>query len=218
LLENREYQEAVDHFKLVKTIKPEQAFSYYHGLAYSYWRLQKLDEAQKAGEGARKHARGVEETATAEDMLRAVASERERLAGLTQHIAAQPATEQAAVRPVNQTGPGDARPTMHRSAPQDTRKLIVRSDPPSPPKPAVHGVLQQIDCLGKVVRLRVVADGKRVSLAITDPQAVVIKGSSTAALDLTCGPQKSENVTLEYEPHADAQIGTIGIVKSLEFQ
>jgi hypothetical protein len=29
--------------------EPEQAFSYYHGLAYSYRQLQKLDEAQKAG-------------------------------------------------------------------------------------------------------------------------------------------------------------------------
>ena len=60
--------------------------------------------------------------------------------------------------------------------------------------------------------------GKRVSLAITDPQEVVIKGAATATLDFTCGPQKPKTVTLEYDPHADTQMGTIGIVKSLEFQ
>ena len=62
------------------------------------------------------------------------------------------------------------------------------------------------------------AEGKRVSLAITDPQAVVIKGSSTATLDLTCGPQKPKTITLEYDPHADTRTGAIGIVKSIEFQ
>jgi hypothetical protein len=43
-------------------------------------------------------------------------------------------------------------------------------------------------------------------------------GDPGPTLDLTCGPEKPKTATLEYEPHADAQIGTIGIVKSLEFQ
>jgi hypothetical protein len=113
LLENREYHEAIDQVKLVKTVKPEQAYSYYHSLAYAYFQIQKLDEAQKAGEGARKFARGAEETATAEDMLRAVASERERLTSLTKQV--------AAVRPVNQPAlsSGDGRPTLHRSGPPE---------------------------------------------------------------------------------------------------
>ncbi len=219
LVDDHAYQEAVDQFRLVKSVKTDQAFSYYHGLAYAYFQLQKLDDAQKAGEGAKKFAHGLQETAAADDLLRAVAAERERLAALTRKPS-QPAPVQTAAKAANQSqAVFDDRPTLRRyEKPEEPKKLIARTETPPPPKPSVQGMLQQVDCLGKVVRLRVVAEGKRVALAITDPEAVEIKGAApTATLDLTCGPQKPKMVTMEYEPYADPLHGTIGIVKSIEF-
>jgi len=70
LMSDGKYQDAVDHFKRVKHIKIDRAFSYYHALAYSHYQLEKWDDAQKAAEGARKYARQVQDIASAEDMLR----------------------------------------------------------------------------------------------------------------------------------------------------
>jgi hypothetical protein len=70
-------------------------FSSDHGLACSYRQLQKLDEAHKAGEARA----SMQEVSSRQLPPKTCAGCAERLAGLRQHIAAQPAREQAAVRP-----------------------------------------------------------------------------------------------------------------------
>jgi len=81
----------------------------------------------------------------------------------------------------------------------------------------VLGTLRQVDCLGKVERLRVSANQKQVLLAIRDRSNVTIKGSQTGTVDLTCGLQKGKLVTVEYESREDAALGTIGDVRTIEF-
>ena len=214
LVEDGQYQEAVDQLLQVKALKAAQAFSYYHELAYASFKLENLEDAQKAAERARCFARRPEDDATAENLLGKIASERERRASLT-----RPPRE-----PAPPTGtPDDARiaerPVIRRTEPRDQpSKGGARSDPELPPKAGIHGVLHQIDCLGKVARLRVLADGKLVTLAITDPQMVTVKGTPTGRMDLTCGPQKPKSVVLEYESRADKELGTAGVIKSIEFQ
>jgi hypothetical protein len=105
------------------------------------------------------------------------------------------------------------------------KRLVRRNEPPEDPRPSalppaplrVEGKLQQIDCLGKTARLRVRAGQKEVALAITNPEAVVVKNSPTGMLDLTCGPQKENRLTIEYESRPDAKLGTIGVVRSIEY-
>jgi hypothetical protein len=68
------------------------------------------------------------------------------------------------------------------------------------------------------VRLRVSSGQKQILLAIRDKANVAIKGSQTGTADLACGPQKAKLVTVEYESREDAGLGTIGDVRSIEFE
>ena len=80
------------------------------------------------------------------------------------------------------------------------------------------GTLRQVDCLGKIVRLRIASGEKQVLLAIRDGGYVTVQGSPSGTVDFTCGPQKAKLVVVEYESRVDAQLGTIGDVRSIEFQ
>ena len=202
LLRDRQYQQAMDHFGKVKHIKAEQACAFYHGIAYAEFHLEKFDDARKAAELAKKYARNLEETAAAEDILRVLDQAKERRAT---------AASQAVVPDaVPDSGPVEQRAT------ENPKQLVRRSD--RPPSARVLGTLLQIDCLGKVIRLRVSSGQKLVLLAIRDRGSVVIKGSQTGTVDLTCGPQRPKLVTVEYESRKDAGLGTIGDVRSIEFQ
>jgi tetratricopeptide (TPR) repeat protein len=202
LLRDRQYQQAMDHFGKVKHIKAEQVSAFYHGIAYAEFHMEKFDDASKAAELAKKYARNLEEMVAADDILRLLDHEKARRATIANR----------AVAPV--VAP-DSRPA-ERQVSESTKPLVRRSD--RPPSASVLGTLRQVDCLGKVVRLRVSAHQKQILLAIRDKSNVAIKGSQTGTLDLTCGPQKGKLVTVEYESREDAALGTIGDVRSIEFQ
>lgn len=210
LMSDGRYQDAVDHFRRVKNIKIEQAFSYYHAIAYADYQLEKWDDAQKAAEGARKYARQPQDVSSAEEMLHALSQERERRAMIAQQMAAPPA-EQAMPH----------RPDDPAAVVEKPRQLVSRTDGPdaSPARPSVVGTLRGVDCLGKMVRIRITAAGqKQVALAITEPGSVTVKGAQGGTVDLACGPQKGKLVIVEYQSRQDARLGTIGDVRSIEFQ
>jgi tetratricopeptide (TPR) repeat protein len=210
LMSDGKYQDAVDHFGKVKHIKIEQAFAYYHAIAYADYQLEKWDDAQKAAEAARKYAREPQDMASAEDMLRALSQERERRAMIAQQMAAVAAEQTIPRRAAEAAAPAEK-----------PKQLISRADGPdaAPARPSMVGTLRQVDCLGKVVRLHITAAGqKQVALAITDPGSVAVKGAAGGTVDLACGPQKGKLVIVEYRNRQDAKLGTIGDVRSLEFQ
>jgi Flp pilus assembly protein TadD len=202
LVRDRQYQQALDHFGKVKHIKPEQASIFYHGIAYAQYHLEKFDDARKAAEIAKKYARNLEETAAADDMLRVLDHEKARRA-MSANQTVAPATMP------------DSRAAEQKGS-ESPKQLVRRSD--RPPSGSVLGMLRQIDCLGKVVRLRVSSGQKQILLAIRDKANVAIKGSQTGTADLACGPQKAKLVTVEYESREDAGLGTIGDVRSIEFE
>jgi Flp pilus assembly protein TadD len=210
LMSDDKHQEAVDHFNKVKRIKLEQAFSYYHAIAYANYRLEKWDDAQKAAEAARKYARQSSDIASAEDMLRALSQERERRATIAHQMVA------VAVEHTESPGKREA------AAPEEKpRELIQRTGGPdgAPAMPSVVGTLRQVDCLGKTVRLRIqAANQKAVALAIINPESVTIKGAQGGTVDLTCGAQKGRLVIVDYRSRQDATLGTMGDVRSIEFQ
>jgi len=215
LLQTGNYEEAVNHFSKVNTMKREEAFSYYHGLAYANYRLEKRDAAKKAAEAARKFARRPGEIAQAEELLRVI-EERGNAQVIQRTIEAEPRAQVASAPGAARQEPSEAKPRLVRR-PDDQE----RAHPAAAAQAAwltVQGKLRQVDCLGKIVRLRVLSDQKEVALAIDDPQTVAVKGSAKGTLDLICGPQKVRSVTLEYESRPDAKLGTIGIVHSIEFQ
>jgi len=87
------------------------------------------------------------------------------------------------------------------------------------PKPSgvAQGVLKQVDCLGKRLRLVVEGDDRKlVKLLIADPSQVAVMGGGE--LTLSCGAQKPRRVKVEYFPKVNAQLATKGEVATIEFQ
>jgi hypothetical protein len=83
------------------------------------------------------------------------------------------------------------------------------------PDARASGTLQQVECLGKQLRLSVAgADGKILRLLVPDPGKIVVSG---AAPSLACGPQKGQ-VRIEYFTKANARMRTAGEVAAIEFQ
>ena len=80
----------------------------------------------------------------------------------------------------------------------------------------VEGLLKQFDCIGKQARLIIQADdGKMTKLAVRDPSHIVISGKKEEAFG--CGRQKPRRISVQYAPKADAKLGTVGDVVTIEF-
>jgi hypothetical protein len=87
------------------------------------------------------------------------------------------------------------------------------------PKPSgkIGGTLKQVDCLGSQARLIIEGDDRKtVKLLIADPGKVAIDGPGE--ITLGCGVRKARRVVVEYFPKANARLGTVGEVASIEFQ
>jgi len=96
-------------------------------------------------------------------------------------------------------------------------KVVPWWDGPQPSGVA-RGVLKQVDCLGKRLRLVVVDDDRKtVKLLVADPAQVAVLGGA-GELKLSCGAQGSRRVKVEYFPKANAKLATKGEVATIEFQ
>lgn len=85
------------------------------------------------------------------------------------------------------------------------------------PTGKAHGVLKQVDCIGKQARLIVESDDRKtVRLLVRDPGQIMILGGGQQTLG--CGAQKARRVTVEYFPKTDAGTATAGEVATIEFQ
>ena len=77
-------------------------------------------------------------------------------------------------------------------------------------------MLKQFDCLGKQARVIIqAADGKLIKLAVRDPSHIAISGEKEEAFG--CGRQKPRRISVQYAPKADAKLGTVGDVVTIEF-
>ena len=84
--------------------------------------------------------------------------------------------------------------------------------------PSCPGALRLLDRLSNKAKMKVAADGKVQSFAITDPGEVVVMGVDAGLFEFTCGPQASRHLTIEYEPIEDAEFGTIGEVRTIHLE
>jgi tetratricopeptide (TPR) repeat protein len=184
-----DYQEAVHHLRRVK-ITTEQAFQYCHSLAYAYYRLGRKDEAVKYAEEGRKWAKSPGETARLNDLLGYIQPAPPPPAG-TPPLAREPAPDQPAPAP----------------ATAQQRGLLV-----------IEGTLRQLDCAGDTARLTIEVNGKPVRFAILDPARIAVRNAASGKVDFACGPQPAKPVLLEYQAQADADMGTLGVIRTIEFK
>jgi tetratricopeptide (TPR) repeat protein len=75
--------------------------------------------------------------------------------------------------------------------------------------PVVEGVLESIECQGKVARLHV---------RVKDSERIFLIPDLTSAKDLQCGPQTNIAVRIEFQAMPLGAEGADGIVRSLEFK
>ncbi len=81
----------------------------------------------------------------------------------------------------------------------------------------VEGIAQSLDCSGDIVRFSVLVNKTAMVFEIPDPERIVIKHTGELKHDFACGPQKPFQVAVDYAVLPDAKLGTVGIVRSLEF-
>lgn len=187
------YREALEALRRISKVTPDQAFSYFHAIAYASLQLGDRKEARLAAERAQKFAHEPAESAAAAGLLRFLeqtekdgsvvikAAERPRLAST------QMAVSEAPPVPVPQAG---------------ARR--------------VEGILQQVICVGGSANFQLLAEGRKLAFAVQDPKAVVVKNASAGTADFDCGPQK-RRVMLEYrDPPAGADVD--GIITAIEFR
>ena len=111
----------------------------------------------------------------------------------------------------------EARANQGQPPPSPNEKVVPWWDGPQPTG-VLTGVLKQVDCVGKRLRLVIQDDGhKTVKLLVADPAQVAILGGA-GELKLSCGAQRARRVKVEYFPKANAALATKGEVASIEFQ
>ena len=101
-------------------------------------------------------------------------------------------------------------------------EAAVSPSGPESPRPReemsiVAGSLVRLDCLGDQARMDLEVLGETVSLLIDDGGLVVLKDSGTAKVDLRCGVQKPRSVVVRFIPSDNTELGTQGVVRSIEF-
>lgn len=206
LLAERNYEEAVKHLSQVKRMDREEAYPLFQALAHAYHQLGNQAEAITAAERAKKFARNPDETAAAERMLEFLKQPPRPAPVVAQ--TQKPAEEAEKVHPA---------PRLVRR-PEAPRTPPTVKWPPQPAGSSIEGTLEQVDCLGKRARLRLRFAGRQVRLAILDPTRVMVTGAGSGKVEFNCGPQKPRQVTIVYDPKVDGELGTIGIVKTMEFK
>jgi hypothetical protein len=111
----------------------------------------------------------------------------------------------------------EARANQGQSAAAPNEKVVPWWDGPQPAGVA-RGVLKQVDCLGKRLRLVVEDDDRTtVKLLVADPAQIAVLGDA-GELKLSCGVQQARRVKVGYFPKANAKLATKGDVATIEFQ
>jgi len=190
------FGEAVSHFNKVKKVDKAQAFPLFRALAYASYRLGSREEAAKHAESALKYAVEPEDVRVAKELLA--------------YVTQDPSARTPVLR-------ADGQPRLTRPEPDSAEpesKVSVFAERTYP----IEGTLEQVDCLDKVARLRILVGAKHVSLLIEDPSKIVIKSAVAGQHEFTCGPQKPVKVAVEYILKPEDTYKTEGAIRSIEFR
>ena len=210
LLQEGERGMALAQMMRVKQLSRQEAVPFYRTVAELNHQLGKKEAARRAAILCHKYAQSSEEVASAEELLEWLDVPVEKLpdagSNAEADVAAAAPDEPPSVPPG--TGPG-----------QSGAGPFEGPDPPDALRQAtVEGTFTKLDCLGEHARLYLLVEGKPLALAILDAASVRVTGPEAGLVDLSCGEQESKPVVVEYQPKDDAELGTLGIVKVIQFQ
>lgn len=204
-LQRGSYPQALAILEQVRNANVEQARSALSMLAFARLKLNHRETGRQAARQLLELARTPEQVDHAQNLLA--------------HLERDP-TDASEGRPVPEAGSHDQigeRDT--RLIPNDTPVSPRRTQNPRPRPEAstVAGWFVRLRCLGDQARMDLAVGGETISLLIDDGELVEFKGSDGAGVDLHCGDQNPRNVVVRFLPSENTELGTQGVVRSIEF-
>jgi tetratricopeptide (TPR) repeat protein len=187
LYKNRKYKEAYETLAEIRQVTPDRAPSFFLMKAFSAMEIGKKAEAKSAAEMAKKYSKSAVEISQADNLIEFI----DRPVVSSEERAAAPSVA--------------AQPVRLESRDAEDQPSVLR------------GVLQEVECLGKEARLRILSGNTSIALLIRNPNHVVLKNSDASTVEFKCGPQKNARVIVEFRPKDDSQFKTLGDVVTLEF-
>jgi tetratricopeptide (TPR) repeat protein len=191
LYNTRQFQQAYDVLAEIKRVTPDRAPHFFLMKAFSALEIGRKPEARGAAEAAKKYARTPDEI-----------NQANRLIDYLENKSAP--AQRAAATPL----------PMERVS-ESQREAVMIQTPPDLHQ--VRGALQEIECLGREARVKVLVGSSRVTLLIRDPGAVHLRNSDESSVNLTCGPQQGTEVVVGYRERQDLKFKSTGDVVTLEF-
>ena len=205
LLQMGSYTQAVAILEQVRNASVEQGRRALRMLAYARLKLNQRESGRKAATQLLELAQTPEQIEYAQRLLALLEPDR---------------AEVSQGRPVPRAGPGGE--FGEREAGLAAEEVPVPRQGPENPEPreetsVVAGSFVRLDCLGSQARMEVAVGRETVSLLIDDGGSVGLKGSDGASVDLHCGQQKPRSVVVRYLPSENTELGTQGVVRTIEF-
>lgn len=145
---DNQHAEALKQLLMVKSVTEEQAFGYFHAMAYSYYRLNRKAEAQAAAAKCRKYAKDAGEIARLDQLVEAV--------------------NYVPRYPLIGGDRADEAETADAPPPRLQRRAATA---------VAAGTLQQIDCLATGIRMRIGVGADSISLALLDLPSIATAGA-----------------------------------------
>ncbi len=202
-----DFRGARDALIRVKRVTREQAVQYFQILALCNDRLDMLEEAKAAAKSAADSARSERET----NSVRNLQEYLERPRGFQDSVRREPLQRTEAPPLLSRRAPAVESSELNRTA----TEVLARS----PGLSSAEGSLVQVDCLGDSARLWLASGSEKLAFIILDPKGIVIRRNGTSIVhDFSCGPQKPQPVTLQYELSSDPKLGARGVIRILEFR
>jgi tetratricopeptide (TPR) repeat protein len=199
LMDEQQFTKALITFARLKNVTREQAVPLFRAQCYAHLRLGNREQAEKALELAKKYAQSPGEI--------------ESVAKLEQVVHWQgPQGQEASV--ALELEPREGPPSLERAGSASETGAVPRTAKLNLPATVrTTGTLEVFECAGTKAKMKVSADGKVQSFAITEPSEVIVLGVDAGAFEFSCGKQASRRLTIDYEPKEDAELGTIGEVR-----
>ncbi|MGH9630146.1 MAG: tetratricopeptide repeat protein, partial [Bryobacteraceae bacterium] len=195
----KQYREAIDHYKAIKSVTPAFAARLFVGLAWANLGAEQLEDARLAVLSAVKYVRDDRSKQDVDRILDYLNRRRE---------AEKAATAAASL---DSTAPSTRRSVA--PAPDEVRTIEAK-----PILSSVRGVLKHVDCDVNSAKLTVASAGKTIQLLISDPGTITIRNQPGSSINLFCGPQtKAIQIVVEYLDKSDTKADTIGEVRAVEF-
>ena len=185
----RRYEPALTQFLAMRKIDGARAYPYWIAVADSYNELGRRQEAQAAAERAARHA----------------STSGERAEAAQQSYIAQTDLDVQFTR--DASGRAQLVTTRVPHDRKDWNPFVEAGDDLR----RVPATLEEVDCGGATMRIRVLAAGKPLTLTVPDPSRVQMRN---APAEFVCGPQDNRQVLVEYAASKDAD----GVLRGMEFR